>query len=80
MARCLQSYRDRIAHYARARQLDIWYDLITAQQFIALFAPEEQEQVSSHIERKARRRTSAGAVRKLTERVAATSGSSKTHR
>jgi uncharacterized protein (DUF2252 family) len=70
VARCLQTYRDRIAHYASARQLDIWYDLITAQQFIALFAPEEQEQVSSHIERKARRRTSAGAARKLTERVA----------
>jgi uncharacterized protein (DUF2252 family) len=70
VARCLRTYRDRIAHYATARQLDIWYDLITAQQFIALFAPEEQEQVSSHIERKARRRTSAGAARKLTERVA----------
>jgi uncharacterized protein (DUF2252 family) len=69
VARCLRTYRDRIGQYAGAKQLDIWYDLITAQQFIALFAPEEQEQVSSHIERKARRRTSAGAVRKLTERV-----------
>ena len=69
VARCLRTYRDRIGQYASARQLDIWYDLITARQFIALFAPEEQEQVSSHIERKARRRTSAGAVRKLTERV-----------
>ena len=69
VARCLQTYRDRIGHYAEAKQLDIWYDLITAQQFVALFAPEEQEQVSSQIERKARRRTSAGAVRKLTERV-----------
>ena len=69
VARCLRTYRDRISQYARARQLDIWYDLITARQFIALFAPEEQEQVSSHIERKARRRTSAGAVQKLTERV-----------
>ncbi|HEY2655967.1 MAG TPA: DUF2252 domain-containing protein, partial [Solirubrobacteraceae bacterium] len=69
VARCLRTYRDRISHYASAKQLDIWYDLITAQQFVALFAPEEQEQVSSHIERKARRRTSAGAIRKLTERV-----------
>jgi uncharacterized protein (DUF2252 family) len=70
VARCLRTYRDRIGHYASARQLDIWYDLITARQFITEFAPEEQEQVSSHIERKARRRTSAGAARKLTERVA----------
>ncbi len=69
VARCLHAYRDRIGHYAQARQLAIWYDMITAQQLVALFAPEEQEQVSSHIERQARRRTSAGAVRKLTERV-----------
>ncbi len=69
VARCLQTYRDRIAHYAKAKQLDIWYDLITAQQFIALFAAEDQEQISSHIERKAQRRTSAGAARKLTERI-----------
>jgi uncharacterized protein (DUF2252 family) len=69
VARCQQTYRDRIGHYARARQLDIWYDLITVQQFVSLFASEDQEQVFSHIERKARRRTSAGAVRKLTERV-----------
>jgi uncharacterized protein (DUF2252 family) len=58
-----------MGHYARAKQLDIWYDLITADQLIALFKPEEQERVSSHIARKARRRTSAGAVRKLTRRL-----------
>ena len=69
VARCLQTYRDRIGRYARARQMDIWYDLIGARQFVELFAPEDQEQVSSHIERKARRRTSAGAVGKLTKRV-----------
>jgi uncharacterized protein (DUF2252 family) len=69
VARCLQTYRDRIGHFAQARQLDIWYDLISAEHFVALFAPAEQEQVSSHIERKATRRTSAGAARKLTERV-----------
>ena len=69
VAACLQAYRERMIHYAGAGQLDIWYDLITAEQFIALFADAEQEQVSSHIERKARRRTSAGAARKLTESV-----------
>src|SRR5262249_55003818 len=51
VARCLRAYRDRIARYAGARQLEIWYDLITAQQFVSLFAAEEREQVSSHIER-----------------------------
>lgn len=66
---CLRSYRERIAHYAEAKQLDIWYDLITADQLVALFQPAEREQVWSHIERKARRRTSAGAARKLTEKI-----------
>jgi uncharacterized protein (DUF2252 family) len=69
VAGCLHTYRDRIGRYAKARQLDIWYDLISARQFVALFAVEEQEQISSHIERQAGRRTSAGAARKLTERV-----------
>ncbi|HEY2436150.1 MAG TPA: DUF2252 domain-containing protein [Solirubrobacteraceae bacterium] len=69
VARCLRAYRDRMSDYAQARQLDIWYDLITAQRFTALFAPEDQEQISSHIERKARRRTSAGAAKKLTTRI-----------
>ena len=36
---------------------------------VGLFAPEEQEQISSRIERRARRQTSAGRVRKLTESV-----------
>ena len=66
---CLRSYRERIAHYSGAKQLDIWYDLITADQLVALFQPAEREQVWSHIERKARRRTSAGAARKLTEKI-----------
>src|SRR5437763_3716771 len=39
VARCLHSYRDRNTHYAKARQLDIWYDLITAQQFVGVFVP-----------------------------------------
>jgi uncharacterized protein (DUF2252 family) len=69
VARCLQTYRDRMGQYAKARQLEIWYDLITAQQLIGLFEPEEREQVSSHIHRKAQRRTSVGAARKLTKRV-----------
>jgi uncharacterized protein (DUF2252 family) len=69
VARCLQTYRERIGHFAEARELDIWYDLISAQRFVALFAQEEQEQISSHIERQAGRRTSAGTARKLTERI-----------
>ena len=69
VADCLRAYRVRMADYARSKQLEIWYDLITADQLIALFKPAEQEQVWAHVNRKARRRTSAGAARKLTETV-----------
>lgn len=69
VAYCLRAYRERIAHHAGAKQLDIWYDLITADQLVALFKPADQEQLSSHIGKKARRRTSAGAARKLTEKT-----------
>jgi uncharacterized protein (DUF2252 family) len=67
---CLRAYRQRITEYAGSKELEIWYGLITADQLIALYKPAEQEQVTSHIERKARRRTSAGAARKLTETIA----------
>ncbi len=69
VAECLRAYRERIARYARAKPLNVWYDLITADHLIALFKPAEQELIASHIARKSRRRTSAGAARKLTERV-----------
>jgi uncharacterized protein (DUF2252 family) len=69
VAECLRAYRERIARYARAKPLNVWYDLITADHLIALFKPADQELIASHIARKSRRRTSAGAARKLTERV-----------
>ncbi len=69
VAGCLRSYRERMAGYTRAGKLDIWYDLVTVDQLIAVFATEDQKPASSLIEKKARRRTSRGAVRKLTERV-----------
>jgi uncharacterized protein (DUF2252 family) len=70
VADCLRAYRLRMADYARSKQLEIWYDLITADQLVALYKPAEQEQAWEHINRKARRRTSAGAARKLTATVA----------
>jgi uncharacterized protein (DUF2252 family) len=69
VAECLRAYRERMAHYARAKPLDVWYDLITSDHLIALFKPADQELLASHISRKSRRRTSAGAARKLTELV-----------
>jgi uncharacterized protein (DUF2252 family) len=65
----LRSYRERMAHYAAAGVLEIWYDLVTAAELLQVFEPEEREQVSARLDKRARRRTSAGAARKLTEVV-----------
>jgi uncharacterized protein (DUF2252 family) len=65
----LRAYRARIAHYATADELTIWYDVITSDELIELFGPEEQEQLSVRLTKRARRRTSAGAARKLTHVV-----------
>jgi uncharacterized protein (DUF2252 family) len=64
-----QAYRAQIAAYADAGELDIWYDVITADQLLDLFGPEERERASSRLARRAEKRTSAGAARKLTEVV-----------
>ena len=65
----LRAYRDRIAFYSTADELAIWYDVITADRLLELFGPEEQEQQSVRLAKRARRRTSAGAARKLTHVV-----------
>ncbi len=62
-----QAYRSQIAAYAGAGELDIWYDVITADRLLDLFRPEERERVSARLARRAEKRTSAGAARKLTE-------------
>ena len=65
----LRCYRERMAHYAVAAELEIWYDVITARDLLQLFEPEERERVSVRLAKRARRRTSAGAARKLTRTV-----------
>lgn len=65
----LRAYRDRIAYYSTADELTIWYDVITSDELLELFGPEEQEQRSVRLSKRARRRTSAGAARKLTHVV-----------
>ena len=65
----LRAYRERIASYATAAELTIWYDVITSDQLLQLFAPEERERVSARLSKRAQRRTSVGAARKLTRVV-----------
>jgi uncharacterized protein (DUF2252 family) len=66
----LRSYRGRMSHYASAGVLEIWYDLITADDLLQqVFESEERERVSVRLDKRAKRRTSAGAARKLTRLV-----------
>jgi len=65
----LQSYRSRMHQYARSAQLQIWYDSIYVDQLLGYFGEDRRDRVSKHIEKKRRRRTSAGAFEKLTETV-----------
>ena len=67
VAACLRAYRERMAGYASARWLDIWYDLIAVDQFLDVFAEPDKIRAAAHIERKARKRTHRGAFKKLTE-------------
>ncbi len=69
VARCLRSYRTHMATYAGARQLDIWYDLTDVTRLVSRFSRADRELASSYIARQAARRTSRGAVRKLTTRI-----------
>jgi uncharacterized protein (DUF2252 family) len=66
----LRAYRDRMSRYATAKELDIWYDRITADDLISrIFVPADREQASAWLARQAHRRTHVGAARKLTHRV-----------
>jgi len=62
----VEAYRRRMRRYAKMPELDIWYDSTRADKLIKYFEPADRDQVSIHIEKKRRRRTSRGAFAKLT--------------
>jgi uncharacterized protein (DUF2252 family) len=63
---CVEAYRTRMRRYATLPELDIWYDSIHADSLVGYFEPADQGRVSVHIEKKRQRRTSRGALAKLT--------------
>ncbi len=63
---CVEAYCTRMRRYASLPELDIWYDGIHADSLIGYFEPADQGRVSVHIEKKRQRRTSRGALAKLT--------------
>ena len=70
VAVALRSYRSHMREFAGASELEIWYDVTRVDRLLDTFTePEVRERVSRHIDKKARRRTSRGALEKLTEDV-----------
>ena len=69
VAAALEAYRARMAHYATAPQMEIWYQSIDADQLLEFFEGKQRKRVSKLIESKSRRRTSRGAFEKLTHLV-----------
>jgi Uncharacterized protein conserved in bacteria (DUF2252) len=62
----VEAYRRRMRRYRTMPELDIWYDGMWADRLIGYFEPADRGQVSIHIEKKRKRRTSRGAFGKLT--------------
>src|SRR5215469_12879601 len=65
----VEAYCRRMRRYATMPELDIWYDSTRADKLIKYFEPADRGQVSIHIEKKRKRRTSRGAFAKLTAMV-----------
>jgi uncharacterized protein (DUF2252 family) len=61
-----QSYRTRMRQYARMPELDIWYHATHVDSLIGYFEPADRARVSTHIQKQKQRRTSRGALAKLT--------------
>ena len=61
------AYRRRMRHYARATELDIWYDGMHVDSLLGYFEPADRGTVSVHIDKKKRHRTHEGAYARLTE-------------
>jgi len=61
-----RGYAGQLREYATMPEIDIWYDRVDVDELVGQLAPYDADEVGSHIERKATRRTSRGASRKLT--------------
>ena len=62
----VEAYRRRMRRYTTMPELDIWYDGTHADKLVDYFEPSDRGQVSIHIQKKRKRRTSRGAFAKLT--------------
>ena len=65
VAAAVEAYSQRIHRYARTPELDIWYEGIHVDSLISYYEPADRGQISVHIEKKKKKRTSRGAFAKL---------------
>jgi len=64
-----EGYRKWIGKYATWPELDIWYDSVSTDQLIAYTADDREHQLDTAIEKRAAKRSSRGAFKKLTDVV-----------
>jgi uncharacterized protein (DUF2252 family) len=60
------AYQRRMRRFRTMTELDIWYDAIHVDNLIKYFEPADRGQISIHIDKGRKRRTSQGAFAKLT--------------
>jgi uncharacterized protein (DUF2252 family) len=62
----VEAYCERMRQYTVMPELDIWYDGTGVDRLMSYYEPADRGQISIHIEKKRKRRTSRGAFAKLT--------------
>ena len=62
----VEAYCERMRQYTVMPELDIWYDGTGVDRLMGYYEPADRGQISIHIEKKRKRRTSRGAFAKLT--------------
>ncbi|MFT3852804.1 MAG: DUF2252 domain-containing protein [Ilumatobacteraceae bacterium] len=67
VAAALTGYRSGMAAHAKATELEVWYARVDVDGLLGFFESEDRARLGSFIERQARKRTSQGALDKLTE-------------
>jgi uncharacterized protein (DUF2252 family) len=63
----LEAYESRMRRYAKAGQMEIWYDSVHVDQLLSYFGTKQRKGVSKLIQKQGKRRTSVGAFEKLTD-------------
>ena len=64
-----RGYREWIGIYARMPEIDVWYDQVDVGQLIEYTAQDDEDRLDAMIDKQARKRSSRGASKKLTNVV-----------